>query len=90
MFKITTAAFVAYVKNDKVMIAKCKKTGRFISPSVVQSFVDNIKVAYTTISKQCPVKATMFVVMLAEQERFEVYRHISTGVDFRANPLVLF
>ena len=40
--KIVTKAFVAWVGEGKVNLAKCAKTGRFVKLSAVQFIVDNI------------------------------------------------
>jgi hypothetical protein len=40
---VTTRAFVAYVKNGVVNLAKCASTGRFMKRATVQAIIDNIK-----------------------------------------------
>ena len=40
--KIVTKAFVAWVSEGKVNLAKCATTGRFVKLSAVQFIVDNI------------------------------------------------
>ena len=40
--KIVTKAFIAWVSEGKVNLAKCAKTGRFVKLSAVQFIVNNI------------------------------------------------